>query len=442
MPRLIAKCAASENATRTLTRTISIVEAIARRSAYLSLLSENPPALGQLTRLCAASPWISGQIARQPILLDELLDPRTLYTPPHPQELDALLDSRLRELDDKDLELRMDVLRQFKHAQVLRVAAADIAGSLPVSEVSNHLSAIAEAVLKAALDMAWSYLVERHGKPSCLEHGRRRPAGFAIVAYGKLGGLELGYGSDLDLVFLHDSRGDQQLTDGKKPIDNNVFFSRLAQRVIHFLSTVTAAGLTYEIDTRLRPSGASGLLVSNLDSYAAYQEKEAWTWEHQALVRARPVAGDAPTRTGFTAVRRKVLAQPRQPAKLRLQIADMRDRMRRELCAQESGIFDLKQGRGGITDIEFMVQYAVLRWAAECPELIDVTDNLRLLETLARVRLLSADDCATLRNAYFAYRADTHRLALQELPTLVSDTEHRAHRKGVIGLWQRMIEAR
>ena len=440
MPMLLLAVARAANPAVTLERIARLIETIARRSVYLSLLAEHPDALEQLVKLCSASPWLAGYVTRQPILLDELLDPRTLYAPPGPEELDAQMESQLAHVDPGDLERQMEALRHFKHAQVLRVAASDIAGVLPVAKVSDNLTAIAETVLRAALRLAWDHFTARHGMPECIDNGVRRLAGFAIIAYGKLGGLELGYGSDLDLVFLHDSRGTEQLTSGPRPLDNSTFFTRLGQRIIHFINTLTPAGKAYDIDTRLRPSGVSGLLVGSLDAFREYQESHAWTWEHQALIRARAVAGDPRTIAGFAAIRRETLGRLRDDTRLKQDIREMREKMREALCQKKPGMFDLKQGAGGITDIEFMVQYAVLRGAASHPELLEVTSNRLLLERLATFHLLEDAVCRALREAYFAYRAKTHTLALQEQSALVSETELVGHRAEVIDAWKHLME--
>ncbi len=439
VPRLLEVARRVPNPATTLTRLTPLIETIAQRSVYLTLLAEYPSALKQLVQLGSASPWIAAHITRQPILLDELLDPRTLYSPPGPEELEAELAQQLAHLEAGP-EQEMNALRHFKHAQVLRVAAADLTGTLGLRSVSDHLSAIAETTVKAALRLAWGYLTLRHGEPRCLDNGVIRPAGFAIVAYGKLGGFELGYGSDLDLVFLHDSRGENQVTRGAKPLDNQEFFARLAQRIIHLLTTLTSAGKAYDIDARLRPNGSAGLLVSSLDAFAEYQHHHAWIWEHQALVRARALAGDPATMQGFSAIREAVLKKERDEGILKQDIREMRERMRRELCSREPGLFDLKQGEGGITDIEFMVQYIVLRWAAAYPLLLESTANRRLLEIGAACKLLEEPDAKALQEVYFAYRARAHGLALQEQPARVSDEEFRAHRSRVIGVFRRLLE--
>jgi [glutamine synthetase] adenylyltransferase / [glutamine synthetase]-adenylyl-L-tyrosine phosphorylase len=302
------------------------------------------------------------------LLLDELLDPRALYAPPGREGLKEELDRELAQFPLEDQEQVLDRLRQYKQVQTLRVAAADIMGHLPLMRVSDHLTWLAEVLLERVLELSWNLMVERHGEPWCgPEDGFRHRARFAIIGYGKLGGLELGYGSDLDVVFLHDSEGEQARTSGPRVIENSEFFGRVAQRVVHLLGAFTPAGRLYEVDTRLRPSGLSGLLVSSLDAFLRYQEASAWTWEHQALVRARFVAGDPDLGERFAEVRRRVLARPRDPAALRAEVVEMRSKMLAEHASRDPEVFDLKRDRGGITDIEFMVQYWVLANAQEFP---------------------------------------------------------------------------
>ena len=312
VPQLILAAAGVPANTETFARLVRILERIAGRTTYLSLLLEHPAALQHLVRLCSASAWIADRLAQHPILLDQLLDARTLFAALDPGVLRAELNRAFEAVPAGDLERQMDALRQFKHAMVLRVAAADIAGAMPLMVVSDYLTWIAEVVLEKTLELAWAYMVARHGEPRCRDGGRVRPVRFLVVGYGKLGGIELGYGSDLDLVFLHDSSGDSQRTEGPKVIDNAVFFVRLGQRIIHMLETLTAAGVLYEVDMRLRPSGNAGLLVTSLDAFRQYQEHDAWTWEHQALVRARPICGDAGVARRFDDVRQAVLRTPRE----------------------------------------------------------------------------------------------------------------------------------
>ena len=435
MPALVAACAGKPASAETLRRVAGLVHAVARRSVYLALLADNPDALRRLVDLCSASRWVSRELIASPILLDELLDRRSLLSPPVRRTLERQLDELLMAAEEDGLERVMEVLRLFRHQQMLRVAASDLMAGFPVAAVSNHLTMLAETLVDRARALAWRGLAAKHGIPG----GDSTPeAGFAIIAYGKLGGLELGYGSDLDLVFVHERIAGQ--TPGEKPIAGEVFFTRLVQRIIHLLGTRTPAGVAYELDVRLRPSGAAGLLVSSIDAFADYQSREAWTWEHQALVRARAIAGDPVTKARFETVRRKVLEQPRDPGRLAQEIIEMRHRMRAERDRSDADTFDLKHGLGGITDIEFVVQYAVLRWAADFPALCACTDNLRLLDLIADLGLLPRADCDALRMAYFAYRAEGHRCALQEIDGLVETTRFREERQAVNAAWSRALQ--
>jgi glutamate-ammonia-ligase adenylyltransferase len=398
-------------------------------------------ALSQLVKLFAASPWIGMLLTHHPVLLDELLDVRTLYQLLDRQALEDELLQELQKLDYDDLEQQMEALRYFKQSHVLHVAAADISHAMPLMKVSDHLTEIAEVVLDEVLQIALNAMAVKHGYPRCSPgHTKACTPGFCIIAYGKMGGIELGYGSDLDLVFLHDSRGEHQKTGGKKPIDNAVFFARLGQRIIHILNTLTPSGILYEVDMRLRPSGASGLLVSDMDAFAEYQRDEAWTWEHQALVRARPVVGDEGVAKQFTAVRHEILCRKRDAAELKKEVREMRERMRAELSRSKAGKFDIKQGCGGIADIEFMVQYGVLCWAHKYPDLTEFTDNIRILEGLERNGLMSAAEAALLSDAYRNYRARSHRLALQEESAIVGVEEFSEIRTQVAALWKQWME--
>jgi len=306
---------------------------------------------------------VSDLVKRHPMLLAELTDPKGVYRPPEPDDLKRELARRLSEIPADDLEDQMDALRVFKQVNVFRVAAADVTGAIYIMHVSDHLTEIAEIVLKTALDLALKSLVARHGPPSLSLDGKPHEGlGFCVAALGKLGGIELSYGSDLDLVFLHAGEPGGE-TGGERPVDNAVFFARLGQKVVHILTAHTEMGSLYEADMRLRPGGGQGMLVSHLDSYAEYQAQDAWTWEHQALVRARPVAGDPALAARFSEIRTRVLRQVREPEALRQDVVSMRASMRRELLKNGDG-FDLKQGEGGIVDIEFLVQYLVLLKAA------------------------------------------------------------------------------
>ncbi|MBY4676444.1 bifunctional [glutamate--ammonia ligase]-adenylyl-L-tyrosine phosphorylase/[glutamate--ammonia-ligase] adenylyltransferase [Marinobacterium arenosum] len=442
LPSLLQAISRVDNASETLARVLKLVQAVLRRSAYLVLLAENPMALQQLVRLCAASPWFGEQLSKQPILLDELIDPRSLYAPPNKAELQAELRQQLLRIPEDDVEQLMEALRYFKHAHLLRVAASDITGALPLMKVSDYLTWTAEAILEAVLDIAWRNLTEKHGLPM-KEAGVPCELDFIVLGYGKVGGIELSYGSDLDLVFIHDT--DPNLfTDGDKSIANSVFFTRLGQRIIHILNTFTPSGQLYEVDMRLRPSGNSGLLVSSLKAFRDYQLNEAWTWEHQALVRARVVAGDPALQQRFEAVREEVLGAKREQDKLTGEVVEMREKMRSHLGSKNSGdeasVFHLKQDQGGIVDIEFMVQYCVLAHGWQYPELMEFTDNIRILDAVERVGLLPAVDTELLRETYKAYRSVGHRLTLQgQSGSVIDDREMTDCRDQVSRIWRDLM---
>jgi glutamate-ammonia-ligase adenylyltransferase len=439
VPAALAAAAGCRRPLPVLERLLDIIAAVGLRSSYLALLNENNAALERLARVCDTSEFLARQVAEHPLLLDELIDPRVFGSPPSPESLAADLRERLAGIPEQDLDAQMDALRRFQRSAVFLVAVADLSGALPIMKVSDHLTAIAEIVLEACVMLARRDLEHRHGVPRCGAGEDRRRVGFAVVGYGKLGGLELGYGSDLDLVFMHDSEGEEQCTDGERQLDNALFFARLARRLGHLLSTPTTSGVLYEVDTRLRPSGKGGLLVTSLHAFETYQREEAWTWEHQALLRARAVAGDGDVRARFEAIRRATLTREVRRDDLRQRVAQMRDRMRNELAAGGSDLFDIKQDRGGIADVEFLVQYLVLANAGEQPALVDYSDNIRQLEALVAAGLLSDEDAALLREAYLAYRTRLHRLALDGQPGLVPAAELASHREAVASLWRRIM---
>ena len=433
-------------------RIVPLIEAIARRSAYLVLLVENPTAVQQLISLCAANPWIADQLTQYPALLDELLTPESLYTPPDKDLLRDELRRDVLRLNWDDLEGHMEALRYFRSAHALRVAASEVTGVLPLMKVSDYLTWIAEVVLEHVLQLSWEHLVERHGRPKRADGSVDTSPDFVIVGYGKLGGIELGHGSDLDLVFVHNTDANLS-SDGERSIDNITFYTRLGQRIIHVLNTYTPSGKLYEVDMRLRPSGNSGLLVTSLAAFEKYQANEAWTWEHQALVRARVVAGDARLAELFDAVRQRILSQSRDLDQLRTDVSDMRRKMREQLgsegkskanalnSSKAPALFNLKQDAGGIVDIEFMVQYAALAWAAKAPEIIRYTDNIRILGSLEEAGLLDAQSVAHLIAAYKAYRSTGHRLALQRQEAVLEGDNHfLSERAQVTALWQQLID--
>lgn len=439
MPKLVARLVGMTEPERVMQRLARIIAAVGRRSAYFALLNENPGALARLVELCGETDFLAERIAEHPLLLDELLDPRIFTEPPDRKELESALDERLGHIEEDDVEAQMEVLREFQRAASFRVAVSDLSGRLPLMKVSDRLTDIAELILERTLQMAHSQLVGRYGWPECVDGGERRRAGFAIIAYGKLGGIELGYGSDLDLVFLHDSTGEDQQTDGERTLDNARFFARLGQRIINLLSTQTRTGVLYEVDMRLRPSGNSGPMVAGIQAFERYQREEAWTWEHQALLRARSVAGAATVRDNFEHLRCDVLREAVRRDSLRQEVSAMRARMRRQLTRASAGEFDLKQDRGGVADLEFIVQYLVLQHAAEAPRLLEYSDNVRQLEDLASEGVVTADMASRLTAIYLTFRQYLHRMSLSGTDGLIDDRELRDERRFVSDCWDEVF---
>ncbi|MCX7096938.1 MAG: bifunctional [glutamate--ammonia ligase]-adenylyl-L-tyrosine phosphorylase/[glutamate--ammonia-ligase] adenylyltransferase [Methylococcales bacterium] len=436
MPLMIAALAQVDNPNTTLKRLLALFEAVAGRNVYLSLLAENPDALAQLLRLSSASPWICDYLSRYPLLFDELLDTRTLFDPLDKADLDAQLDALLATIDVQDLEQLMIVLRQFKQQNVLRVAAADIMGAIPVMVVSDYLTMIAESIVAHVVDRAWLMLTEKHGCPPAA-NGQSK--GFAVLGLGKLGGIELGYGSDLDMVFLYDDHDGNALTDGEKPIASAQFYGRLGLKIRHILDTKMLSGVLYEVDMRLRPSGDSGLLVTHIKVYEDYFKNQAWTWEHQALVRGRFIAGDPRLKTAYEAIRHRILSLPRDTTVLKTEVREMRKKMREALDTKEAGQFDLKQSQGGIADIEFIVQFGVLALAGQFPELTVYTDNVRLLEGLQACQFMSPAQAETLKAAYCHYRDLGHKLVLQGEPTVINSLEVSDYSQQVVPIWHELM---
>lgn len=306
-------------------------------------------------------------------------------------------------------------------------------------KVSDRLTEIAERILRVALSVAMADLARQFGEPQFKIDGETRTAGLGVVAYGKLAGFELSYASDLDLVFIHDSRGDSQQTNGERSVENAVFFSRLVRRLVHFLTTRTASGALYEIDTRLRPSGRSGLLVTSLDAFKKYQDENAWTWEHQALLRSRPVAGSDNVAVAFRGIREDTLRYRVRRETLRQDVLDMRRKMRGKLDRTDDDAFDLKQGRGGVADIEFLVQYLVLENAERDPAIIEYPDNIRQLDALSLAGHLDGKVSVRVQGIYKDYRALIHRLALDRRPALAAEPAFLAEREFVTELWSNVF---
>ncbi|MEM1173768.1 MAG: bifunctional [glutamate--ammonia ligase]-adenylyl-L-tyrosine phosphorylase/[glutamate--ammonia-ligase] adenylyltransferase [Pseudomonadota bacterium] len=435
IPRLVSIATKHEDPVLVLSRSTAFLTGIIRRSAYIALLNENPVIAHRLCDLLSSSAYIAEQLTQHPALLDELIDPRVDEAAFTRQAFDASLREALASNDPSDSEACTEALARFQRATMFRIAVAEISGQLPLMKASDGLTWLAEAVLTVALDIAWRDVSTRYGEPHYTVDGVRQPAGFGIVAYGKLGGLELSYGSDLDLVFVHDSVAEQAFTDGDKSIDNAVFFARLAQRLTHILTTRTTSGVLYDIDTRLRPSGRSGLLVTSLMAFDRYQRDDAWTWEHQALLRSRPVAGSVAIADAFERIRVRALSSYVNRDSLGADVVSMRERMRRELDRSRAGRFDLKQGRGGIADIEFLVQFLVLQVADTHPSTVQYSDNIRQLDALNEAGCIDSVRARQLQDIYKAYRQAVHRRVLDRKDRLVNNAQFVEERAAVSAFW-------
>ena len=439
LPALLADIAASGAQLAVLRRILRIIEATGKRSAYFALLRENAAARARLVELVGHGEFLAAQIAAHPLLLDELIDARLLSQLPTRDSLAADLAERLGQLQaEEDPERQVEALCHFQSAALFRIAVADLTGAMPLMRVSDRLTDVAELIVARAMELGWRQITAQFGVPTC---GDGRPVNICAVGYGKLGGMELGYSSDLDLVFLHDSHGERQETSGPKPIDNQLFFVRLAQRIVHLLTMHSAAGRLYEVDVRLRPSGKGGLLVTNIEAFAEYQRREAWTWEHQALLHARSVAGFAPLRAEFERVRLEVLCHHVRRESLRTEVREMRARMRRELAKGDAGHFDIKQDAGGIADIEFLAQYWALAWAERYPPVVLFADTIRQLESLASADLIPQATADVLTDAYRAYRASAHHRSLAGEGPLVPAQEFAATRAAVMRVWDDTLGA-
>ncbi len=390
IPQFITLSAQHDDPDATLSRLLTLLESISRRAAYLAFLAEYPQALQRLAALIAASSWASDYLTLHPALLDELLDAREMYQPPQWQQIDLNLQARLDDCTG-DPERQLDVLHHAQQEQIFYLLAMDLQGLLPLEKLSDHLSDLANLLLRHVLRLSWATARKRH----CDEPR------FAIIAYGKLGGRELGYASDLDLIFLYD--------DDHPDAQEN--YAKLAQRINTMLSSYTSSGRLYETDLRLRPNGASGLLVSSVAAFSEYQQNQAWVWEHQALTRARFSAGDAQVGAAFEKIRQQVLCQKRDLATLRKEILDMRQKMH-DGHPNVSGLFDIKHDSGGMVDIEFIVQFLVLAYAHLYPQLTANAGNLALLKLAGELGLIPLDVAEQTRTLYRTLRQTQHRMRL------------------------------
>jgi len=441
--RLLEAAAGRSAPATVVERVLRVLDAIGARSSYLALLKEQPAALDRLIEVCAISGFLARQIADFPLLLDELIDAKAFEELPSRAGFSRELAARTERIPADDPEREVEALRVFQKVAVFTVALADLTGRLPLMRVSDRLTDIAELIIQCCMDLAWGQMTKVHGVPHCGEAAASsRIVKVAVAGYGKLGGLELGYGSDLDLVFLHDSAGEfHETRGGERPIDNGVFFLRLGQRIVHLLTMHSAAGRLYEVDMRLRPNGKGGFLMTGIDAFERYQHQDAWTWEHQALLRARAVAGDRGLCERFEGVRRRVLCTAVRRDTLRADVRQMRLRMRRELSKAGPGQFDIKHDEGGIGDIEFLVQYLVLGAAEAHPELVTYSDNIRQLEGLARVGVLDAQTAEWLKRTYIGYRTILHHLSLEGGERVVQAAEHAQTRARVAQIWREAFGA-
>ncbi|MSQ18534.1 MAG: bifunctional [glutamate--ammonia ligase]-adenylyl-L-tyrosine phosphorylase/[glutamate--ammonia-ligase] adenylyltransferase [Betaproteobacteria bacterium] len=418
IPRLIEYAARSSNPDSALERALTLLESVSRRSSYLALLDERRDALSKLTELVAASSWAATYLSGHPVLLDELLDSRRDGAKPDATRFAATLRQAMQAADD-DIEQQMDIMREMHHAQVFRLLLLDLDGTLTIEALADHLSALADAVLSVTIERCWARIPNRH----CANPR------FAVIAYGKQGGKELGYASDLDLAFLFED--DDEAAPGN--------YAKLAQRMVTWLSSRTGAGQLFETDLRLRPDGEAGLLVTSIAGFRKYQRESAWIWEHQALTRARVCAGDPMIGIAFEEEREHILTQPRDLEALKVEVAAMRQKMQ-AAHPNRSGEFDVKHGFGGMIDIEFVVQFIVLAYARAYHDLTGNLGNIALLGMAARHGLIAEPLARRCQDAYREFRRIQHRLRLNEARfARVPFDEVAPHALAARELWQAVL---
>lgn len=438
LPQIIVALDGEENPVKIARHMLELLEAIADESVYLSLLVEHPSVLKKIMHLFMHSSWMTRFLCTHPRVIDELI---------HENHENINIDSRnihdeLRYaiVQSTDSESMIQHLMDFKNAQMFRVASADMQDKIRLMHVSDQLTWTAEAMIDVVLALAMKEMIARYGQPTYEIDDTIRVADFGIIAYGKLGGQEMGYSSDLDLVFLHDSKGKKQVTDGEKSIDNDVFFTRLVGKFNNYMTTLTPSGKLYEVDIRLRPSGQSGLLVHSLSAFERYQQNEAWTWEHQALVRARFIAGGDAVRKGFKKIRAKVISQPRDHDELRQSVLAMREKMRESYQEIPEGTVHVKHGAGGVTDIEFIVQYLLLKHTKNHKHLVRCSDNMRQLAALELFEILLSSDASDLRAAYRQFRFWIHHQQLLGQRAIAPKEKFERKMKEVKRIWNKVFE--
>ena len=437
LPKMLDKIFSQPNYLILLPRLLNILDKITTRTTYLELLTEKEQILPQLITLCGQSIMIADQIARYPMLLDELMSNKGLTQVIDFRDYEPALNDYLVRIPEEDEEALIDALRQFKQSQILRIASADIMGVLPVMKISDHLTYLAEAIIGAVVNMAWKAVSQRFGVP---EHLGENEKGFAVIGYGKLGGIELGYNSDLDLVFLHNAPENSETVGGRKSVSSHRFYLKLAQKINSIFNLNTSAGVLYEVDMRLRPSGEAGLLVSTFNAYEFYQKNEAWTWESQALVRARCVYGTKSLKAEFDQIRQSTLANKRDVVRLKAEITGMRAKMYQHLTQPQAVEFNLKTDKGGITDIEFIAQYLALANAETSPEMAVWSDNIRIFDTAMAYGILTEPAGEQLKYCYTAMRNRIHHLNLLRQPSCVPMSEFEAERDFVGKMWSQIFQ--
>jgi glutamate-ammonia-ligase adenylyltransferase len=395
LPDLIDAACATSAPVDALVRLCRLVQAVSRRSAYIALLQEQPSARARVADLCAESAFLAERVIAQPLLLDDVLAPRVEYLAHGVADLRAELAQQLAAAQaGGDAEAVLAAIAEWRGSYRMRVGLAFRDGAMDGIEAARALAELADAVVGAVLDVAERELVGRHGRlPG-------EGSGIAVLGYGSLGGRELGFNSDLDLVFVYDAARGEATSDGPRSLDGARWYARLAQRVVHWLSAGTRGGRLYEVDTRLRPDGGKSLLVASLPAFIAYQRDRAWTWEQQALVRARTVAGDPALGGTFVGERGEVLRQPRERARVTSDVCRMRAEWRAQRDRSDAAQLDLKQGAGALLDVQFLLQGLVLMHAHAQPELAVHGDSPRLLDACARAGILSADDTGAVHIAH------------------------------------------
>ncbi len=439
MPKVLNLIASYDNPLMLFDRVSTIIRSIITRTTYLQLLYENTAVLDQVINLCNSSEKIADQFRDYPILMDELIYPENLYqisTDAH--KLRSELRQHLLRVESDDIEQLMEALRQFKQIQLLKISASDIVGRLTLMRVSDFLTELAEAIVAEVINIAWKEMVVKYGTPLYAEQLQNH--GLLVAAFGKLGGIELGYGSDLDLVFLHYACADDDMTNGERSIPVKIFYVKLVQRIIHLFNIRTSSGILYDIDLRLRPEGDSGVLVSSITSFERYEKESAWTWEHQALVRSRPIYGNEELVKEFNRIRKEVLSTKRDIKKLQEEVVNMRDKMRKHLIRAQDRQFDLKQSPGGMVDIEFLAQYYVLAYSVDYPDILAKwSDNVRIFDSCVECGLLAPEPASKLKQAYLNIRNLAHRCTLRGLHRIVPESELSLERNDVMNLWNNVF---